>query len=117
MNLDLNIPVLISLGGVVASLASAVAVSKVKTDDLNRHMDAHLQEFVSARSKLEKEIIDLREEYTSARSNEATKIALLEQNQVFHEKELQGIKADIKTIMNNVQEIKEAVIKVKKGNQ
>lgn len=53
---------------------------------------------------------ELREELNHNREDERVRIALLESNQEAHARELAEVKSDIKTIMGNVQEIKEAVI-------
>lgn len=113
--MELTIPILISLGGVVASVASSLAVEKVRAETLGKKIDAHIQESAQNRMETDKNILDLRNEWHDMRTDNATRIALLEQDYKFHEQELQSIKTDIKSIMNNVQEIKEAVIKAEKG--
>lgn len=51
------------------------------------------------------------------REDEKVRIALLESNQEAHARELAEIKSDIKTTMVNVQEIKEAILTLKKGEK
>jgi len=52
----------------------------------------------------------IRDELNHYREDERVRIAILESNQENHARELAEVKSDIKTIMGNVQEIKEAVL-------
>lgn len=58
-----------------------------------------------------------KEDLARYREDEKVRIALLESNQEAHAKELAEIKSDIKTTMVNVQEIKEAILTLKKGEK
>lgn len=58
-----------------------------------------------------------KEDLVRYREDEKVRIALLESNQEAHAKELAEIKSDIKTTMVNVQEIKEAILTLKKGEK
>lgn len=58
-----------------------------------------------------------KEDLSRYREDEKVRIALLESNQEAHAKELAEIKSDIKTTMVNVQEIKEAILTLKKGEK
>lgn len=83
----------------IVSIASAFAVVKTKV----ARMEEELEDY--------KKLVDtLRDELNRSREDERVRIALLESNQEAHAKELAEVKSDIKTIMGNVQEIKEAVI-------
>ena len=104
MELNISLSVLISVGGVVAAVASSIAIVKTKV--------AAMESLVNEN---ENRISNLRDTVNRYQSDENVKIALLESNQENHSKELAELKSDIKTIMNNVQDIKEAVLKVKKG--
>lgn len=105
MELNVSLSVLISIGGVVAAVASSIAIVKTKISNIEKFVEA-----------ADKRIDSLRDGMNRYQSDENVKIALLEQNQEAHARELAELKSDIKTIMNNVQDIKEAVLKVKKGN-
>lgn len=104
MELNISLSVLISIGGVVAAVASSIAIVKTKIK--------HIEDFVDS---ADKRIDKIRDDLNRYQSDENVKVALLEQNQEAHARELAELKSDIKTIMNNVQDIKEAVLKVKKG--
>lgn len=104
MELDFSLSLLLSIGGIVASVASSMAIVKTKV--------ASMEELVENQ---ERRMETLRDNLNRYQSDENVKIALLESNQEAHAKELAELKSDIKTIMNNVQDIKEAVLKVKKG--
>ena len=99
MELSVNISILFSIGTMIVSIASAFAVVKTKV--------ARMEEELNSYKKL---VEELREELNHNREDERVRIALLESNQEAHAKELAEVKPDIKTIMGNVQEIKEAVI-------
>lgn len=99
MELSVNISILFSIGTMIVSIASAFAVVKTKV--------AKMEEELNSYKKL---VEDLREELNHNREDERVRIALLESNQEAHARELAEVKSDIKTIMGNVQEIKEAVI-------
>lgn len=58
-----------------------------------------------------------KEDLNRYREDEKVRIALLESNQEAHARELAEIKSDIKTTMVNVQEIKEAILTLKKGEK
>lgn len=65
-----------------------------------------------------KKIVDTnKEDLNRYREDEKVRIALLESNQEAHARELAEIKSDIKTTMVNVQEIKEAILTLKKGEK
>lgn len=100
MEIDLSLSLLISIGGIIASCASAFAIVKTKV--------AHVEDSVKS---LEKRIDDMAER----QSDEKIELALLKTNQANFEREMAEIKADVKTTMTTVQEIKEAVITAKKG--
>lgn len=106
MSLELSISILLSLGGIVASVASSMAVVKTKVAS----MEKLLEEYHMKND-------GLRDDLTRYKSDAAVKVALLESNQANHARELSDIKADIKTIMTDVQAVKEAVIKSKKGEE
>lgn len=93
MELNLSASLLLSIGGIVASVASSLAMVKTKLSQ----MESLLEE-----KRKEMDMMNV-------------KIALLESNQEHHEKEMTEIKSDIKTIMSTVQDIREVVIKTKKG--
>lgn len=98
--MELSASLLLSIGGIIASVATAFAIVKTKVAQIETTLSSY-----------DKKIEDLRDKYASNQSDEAVKIALLERNQEAHGKELAEVKSDIKTIMNNVQEIKEALVK------
>lgn len=106
MELEVSLSVLLSVGGIVASVAATLAIVKTKVSQMEELLKA-----------TERKIEDLRETYASRKTDEAVKISLLEERQMIHAKELAEVKGDIKTIMTNVQDIKEAIITVKKGNK
>ena len=99
MELSVNISILFSIGTMIVSIASAFAVVKTKV--------ARMEEELNNYKRL---VEELREELNHNREDERVRIALLESNQEAHARELAEVKSDIKTIMGNVQEIKEAVI-------
>ena len=93
MEINLSLSLLLSIGGIVASVASSLAIVKTKLSQIESSFDEKRREMDTMN----------------------VKIALLESNQEHHEKELAEMKSDIKTIMSNVQDIREVVIKTKKG--
>ena len=97
---------LITIGGILVSVATAFAVVKTKVNAL----EEELNEAKAMAAKLKEELDRYRED-------ERVRIALLEQNQAAHATELAEIKSDIKTTMRNVQEIKEAILTLKKGEK
>lgn len=102
--MEFDLSLMISIGGIVASVASAMAITKTKV--------AAMETIVSEQ---EKRFDALRSDVQEYKSGENIRIALLERNQEAHSKELEELKSDIKTIMANVQDIKEVVLKIKKG--
>lgn len=99
MELSVNISILFSIGTMIVSIASAFAVVKTKVARMEEELNSH-----------KKLVEELRAELNHNREDERVRIALLESNQEAHARELAEVKTDIKTIMGNVQEIKEAVI-------
>lgn len=100
MDTTLSISLLISLGGTVASVATAFAVVKTKVSSLE-------QEF----EKLRRTVVMQQEEMASYREDEKIRIALIEKNQENHLKEMEEIKSDLKTAVEGIQQIKEVLIK------
>lgn len=100
MELTLSTSLLISIGTLLVSAASAFAIVKTKVSALERRVESH-ERLTAA---LEKDLQHYRED-------ERVKIAILESNQEAQAKELDEIKADVKATRRDVQEIKEAVIK------
>jgi hypothetical protein len=106
MELNVSLSLLISLGGILVSTASAFAIVKTKVTTLEEGFD------------MIKKIVETnKEDLSRYREDEKVRIALLESNQEAHAKELAEIKSDIKTTMVNVQEIKEAILTLKKGEK
>lgn len=103
MELNVSLSVLLSIGGIVASVAASIAIVKTKVNAIEETL-----------SSFEKRINDVRDSFNRYQSEENVKVALLESNQEAHARELAELKSDIKTIMANVQDIKEAVLKVRK---
>lgn len=58
---------------------------------------------------------EVQKEIESLRTDTAVQMAILKSNQDNHDKLLADMKLDIKTILSDVQDVKEALIKVKKG--
>ena len=106
MEINISLSLLLSIGGIVASVAATLAIVKTKVARMEQTLEAY-----------EGRIDDLRDAHSRYQADEAVKIALLESNQETHAKELAELKSDIKIIMSNVQEIKEAIITVKKGDK
>lgn len=104
MEQGIDISLIISIGGVIASIASSFAVAKTKVANLEKKVD-HLENSNSS-------LANTLNEY---RASGNVKIAVLEKNQENLEREITEIKEDIKTIMGTVQDIKEVVITTKKG--
>lgn len=106
MELNVSLSLLISLGGILVSTASAFAIVKTKVTTLEEGFD------------MIKKIVETnKEDLSRYREDEKVRIALLESNQEAHARELAEIKSDIKTTMVNVQEIKEAILTLKKGEK
>lgn len=106
MELNVSLSLLISLGGILVSTASAFAIVKTKVTTLEEGFD------------MIKKIVETnKEDLNRYREDEKVRIALLESNQEAHARELAEIKSDIKTTMVNVQEIKEAILTLKKGEK
>lgn len=106
MELNVSLSLLISLGGILVSTASAFAIVKTKVATLEEGFE------------MMKRLVETnKEELSRYREDEKVRIALLESNQEAHAKELAEIKSDIKTTMVNVQEIKEAILTLKKGEK
>lgn len=99
MELTLSTSLLISLGTLLVSAASAFAIVKTKVS----HLEAEL---IEAKT----EVARLKDELQHYREDERVRIAVIESNQEAFAKELDEIKTDTKTTMNTVQEIKEAVL-------
>lgn len=104
MDLTISLSLLITIGGILVSVATAFAVVKTKVNSLSEQMEED-----------KKLTVSIKEELNRYREDERVRIALLERNQAAHSEELAEIKSDIKTTMVNVQEIKEAILKLKKG--
>lgn len=100
MDLTLSLSLCITIGGILVSVATAFAVVKTKV--------SALEEEVEEAKKMAVKLKDEREDLK-------VRIAVLERNQAAHTDELAEIKSDIKTTMKNVQEIKEAILTLKKG--
>lgn len=100
MELTLSTSLLVSLGTLLVSSASAFAIVKTKVSVLEKRIESH-ERLTDA---LEKDLQHYRED-------EKVKIAILESNQETHARELEEIKSDVKATRRDVQEIKEAVIK------
>lgn len=104
MQIDLSLSLLITIGGMVASIASAFAIVKTRVSVLEKEIEGY------------RDTVDqLKAELQQYREDERIKIAVIESNQETHAKELDEIKADIKATRRDVQEIKEAVLTLKKG--
>lgn len=104
MDIDLSMSLLITIGGIIASAASAFAIVKNKVAVLEQEIEGY-----------KRTVEQLKDELNHYREDEKVRIAILESNQEAHAKELAEIKSDIKTTMVNVQEIKEAILTLKKG--
>lgn len=100
MDLTLSLSLCITIGGILVSVATAFAVVKTKVSALE-------EEVAEARNMASK--------LKDGREDLKVRIAVLERNQAAHTDELAEIKSDIKTTMKNVQEIKEAILTLKKG--
>lgn len=99
MNFDINLSFILSIVTLIISITSAFVVVKTKV----AKMEEEINEY--------KHLVDtLRDELNHYREDERVRIAILESNQENHARELAEVKSDIKTIMGNVQEIKEAVL-------
>lgn len=101
--MDYNlISTLFTLGGVVASVASAVAIVNTKV------------------SRLEKEF-ELEESFRATLKDEHTaynvKITALEVTQQNHDRELNEMKDDLKDIKSSIQEVKEIVLRANKKGE
>lgn len=101
MDLTLSLSLCITIGGILVSVATAFAVVKTKVSALEQE----LEEVKAMAARLKED-----------REDEKVRVALLERNQAAHSDELAEIKSDIKTTMKVVQEIKETLIKFKKGD-
>lgn len=109
MELTVSMSLLLSVGGIIASVASAFAIVKTKVARIEVQFD-----------DVENELRSTREEFHRMHADTGVKVAILENNQQMQKKELEEMKADIKTIMGNVQDIKEVLVtvsKVKKGGE
>lgn len=100
MDLTLSLSLCITIGGILVSVATAFAVVKTKVTALEQELE---------------EVKLLVEKLKEEREEEKIRIAILERNQAAHTDELAEIKSDIKTTMKVVQEIKETLIAIKKG--
>lgn len=104
MQIDLNISLLITIGGMLTSVASAFAIVKTKVAVLEKEITSYKDT-----------VARLKEELQHYREDERVRIAVIESNQETHARELDEIKTDIKATRKDVQEIKEAVLTLKKG--
>lgn len=102
--MDLSLSILVSLGGIVASVASAFAIVRTKV--------THIEEEIAMERGKSGEV---QKEIEALRTDTAVQMAILKSNQDNHDKLLADMKLDIKTILSDVQDVKEALIKVKKG--
>ena len=100
MDLTLSLSLCITIGGILVSVATAFAVVKTIVSTLEQE----LEEVKNLATRLKEE-----------REDEKVRVAILERNQAVHTDELAEIKSDIKTTMKVVQEIKETLIAIKKG--
>lgn len=100
MDLTLSLSLCITIGGILVSVATAFAVVKTKVAALEQELE---------------EVKLLVEKMKEEKEEEKIRIAILERNQAAHTDELAEIKSDIKTTMKVVQEIKETLIAIKKG--
>lgn len=95
----ISVSLVLSIGGIIASVASSLAASKAKLTKMEKELEED-------RTKTDK----VKDELTHYMSEENVKVALLETKQEGHARELAELKADIKVIMTNVQDIREAVL-------
>lgn len=102
MELNLSLTLLLSIGGMVASVASSIAIVKTKVSAMENIVSSY-----------KSELNDFRDELNRFQSDERVRVALLEQNQEHHAKELAELRVDVKTIVSDVQAIKEAVLTTK----
>lgn len=100
MDINISLSLLITIGGMIVTIASTFAIIKTKVIALEK-------EFEEVRKLMDIQKDDL----INYREDEKVRIAILERNQEAHNKELEEIKGDIKITMEGVQEIKEALIK------
>ena len=100
MDWQISVSVLLSIGGIVASVASSIAFVRAKLNNLEKEFDG-----------ICKDNEELRMRFFEHISENSAKIAVLEKNQQNHDKELGEMRVDIKELLSSVQEIKEAVIK------
>ena len=100
MDITVSVSLLITLGGMLVSIASAFAIVKTKVTALER-------EFEEAKKMIDSQ----KEEIAEYRENEKVRLALIEKNQESHNKEMSEIKEDVKTTMLIVQKIERVLIK------
>lgn len=100
MDTTLSISLLISVGGIIASIATAFAVVKTKVNDLVTEFEG-----------LKESMRVLQEEVVQEREDAKIRIAIIERNQETHNKEFEEIKLTLKTAADNIQTVKEALIK------
>lgn len=101
--MDYNlISTLFTLGGVVASIASAVAIVNTKVS----HLEKELELDQSLR-------VALKDELTAYN----VKITALEVTQQNHDRELNEMKDDLKDIKSSIQEVKEIVLRANKKGE
>lgn len=101
---NLDVSIALTVGGMVVSIAAAFAIVKTRV--------AVLESKIERISTTIKELHDKAEKH---KEGEIVRIATLEANLKSHDTLLNEMKSDIKTTMGNVQDIKEAVLKLQKG--
>lgn len=101
--MDYNlISTLFTLGGVVASIASAIAIVNTKVSHLEKEFE--LDESLR---------VALKDEHTAYN----VKITALEVTQRNHDRELNEMKDDLKDIKSSIQEVKEIVLRANKKGE
>lgn len=106
MEITTSISMLITIGGIIVSIATAFAIVKTKV--------AHIELLIN---ELSDEIRGVREEANRMYSEHGVKIAVLEKSQETQEKELEEMKADIKEVKSDVKEVLVTLSEARKGGK
>lgn len=103
IDLTIGLSLLITVGGMIASIASAFAITKTKVAQI----EAQFDDYKTYYRELESDIQNYNE-------SEKVRIAVLENKQAILAEQVAEIKSDIKTTMTDVQEIKTIVLALRK---
>ena len=101
---NLDVSIALTIGGMIVSITAAFVIVRSRVNVLESEI-----------RRLNETLKELQKDLTKYRDDERLIVKELQVKTQSHDTMLSEIKDDIKTTMNNVQEIKEAVLTLQKG--